>query len=111
MSRVALAAPVAFIAFAAMFAAPAHADLVDNSFLAALSNAGISYGAPANTVALGQSVCPKLVEPHPSFDSVVADIRDNTGMSNDMAGSFALIAIGEYCPAVMSPLVPSRLQA
>lgn len=96
---------------AATLAAPAHADLIDNSFLAALSNAGISYTAPANTVALGHSVCPMLVAPHQSFDSVVSSVADTTGMPTDKAGTFALIAIAQYCPAMISPLLPLRLQA
>ena len=61
----------------------AHADLIDNSFLAALSNAGIPYSAPASTVALGHSVCPMLVGSQQSFDSVVSNVADNTGMSAD----------------------------
>ena len=109
--RVALAAPVGAIALAVTLAAPARADLIDNSFLTALSNAGISYSAPANTIALGHSVCPMLVEPYQSFDAIVSSVADNTGMSNDMAGAFALIAIDEYCPAIMAPLIPGRLQA
>lgn len=109
--RVPLAAPIGLIVVAATLAAPAHADLIDNSFLTALNNAGISYSAPASTIALGHSICPMLVEPHQNFDSIVSSVADNTGMSTDMAGAFALIAIGEYCPAIMSPLMPRRLQA
>jgi hypothetical protein len=106
-----LAAPVGVVVVAATLAAPAHADVIDNSFLAALSIAGIAYSAPASTVALGHSVCPMLVESQQGFDSVVANVSDNTGMSADAAGTFALIAIGQYCPAMMSPLLPLRLQA
>jgi hypothetical protein len=86
--------------------------LVDNAFLAALSNAGITYSAPASTLALGHSVCPMLVGTQQlSFDSVVSNVADYTGMSADQAGRFALIAIGEYCPAMMAPLLPLHLQA
>jgi hypothetical protein len=104
-------AAVGAITVAATLAAPAHADVVDNSFLAALSNAGITYGAPATTIALGHSVCPMLVEPQGNFDSVVSSVADISGMSKDVAGAFALIALSEYCPAIMSPLVPRRLRA
>lgn len=107
-----LTAPAGALVYAATLAAPAHADLVDNAFLAALSSAGIAYTAPASTVALGHSVCPMLVAPEQySFDSVVADVADQTGLSPDTAGKFALIAIGEYCPAMMAPLLPLHLQA
>ena len=111
MIRVRLAAPVGVLVTAATLAAPAYADMIDNSFLAALSNAGISYSAPASTVALGHSLCPMLVGSQQSFDSVVSDVTDNTGMSPDAAGRFALIAIGEYCPAMMAPLLPLHLQS
>ena len=111
MSRVPFAAPVGVLVAAATLAAPAHADMIDNSFLSALTDAGISYSAPATTVALGHSVCPTLVGSEQSFDSVVSDVADNTGMSPNNAGRFALIAIGEYCPAMMSPLLPLHLQA
>ena len=111
MIRVPLAAPVVVLVTAAAFAAPARADLIDNSFLSALTDAGIFYSAPASTVALGHSVCPMLVGSQQSFDSVISDVADNTGMSPDNAGKFALIAIGEYCPAMMSPLLPLHLQA
>ncbi len=106
-----LAAPVGALVLAATVTAPAHADLIDNSFLAALSNAGIAYNTPASTVALGHSVCPMLVGSQQTFDSVVSDVADNTGMSSDTAGKFALIAIGEYCPGMMAPLLPLHLQA
>ena len=111
MIRVLLAAAAGWITVAGTSGAPAHADLIDNSFLAALSNAGISYSAPASVIALGHSVCPILVQPQGTFDSVVDSIVDSTGMSNDLAATFTLIAIAEYCPAMMSPLVPHRLQA
>ena len=52
------------VATAISLAAPAHADpLTDNSFLSALTNAGIGYNDPASTQSLGQSICPMLVEP------------------------------------------------
>lgn len=111
MIRVRRAAPAGALALAAVLAPPARADLIDNSFLAALSNADIPYSAPASTVALGHSICPMLVGSQQSFDSVVSTVADNTGMSTDKSGTFALIAIGEYCPAVLAPLLPLHLQA
>lgn len=103
--------PAGLITIAATLAAPAHADLIGNSFLTALTNAGIAYGAPAHTIALGESVCPMLMEPGRTFDAVNASVVDSTGLSNEVAGMFTLISIAEYCPAVMSPLFPHRLQS
>ena len=43
-----------------------------NAFLRALTNAGVPFSQPDSTMALGQSVCPMLVQPGGSFDSVVS---------------------------------------
>lgn len=93
-----LAAPV--------LAAPAHADdAVNNAFLSALTNAGINYGNPTDTVALGQSICPMLVEPGKNFAKVAQTIRggDNS-ISPDMAAFFTGIAISMYCPQMVSSI-------
>ena len=98
-------------ALAAAQAAPIHADLMGNAFLRALTNAGIPVSQPDSTMALGQSVCPMLVRPGGSFDSVISAMIDQSGMSYERAGAFAIIAIATYCPEVLAPLLPHRLQA
>jgi hypothetical protein len=94
---------------AATLAAPIRADMMNNAFLMALTNAGIRYGQPATAMALGQSVCPMLFQPGGSFDSIEAKVANDSGMSHDMAGAFTLIAIATYCPAVLAPLLSNRL--
>lgn len=90
------------VATAVSLAAPAHADpLTDNSFLSALTNAGIGYGDPASAEALGQSICPMLVEPGKSMASVYSTVSNN-GISPDMAAFFTGIAISMYCPSMMT---------
>jgi hypothetical protein len=98
-------------AAAATLAAPIRADMMGNAFLAALTNAGVPYSQPATTTALGQSVCPMLFQPGGTFDSIASKVADNNGMSHDVAGVFTVIAIATYCPAVLAPLLPNRLQA
>jgi len=98
-------------ALTATQAAPIRADMMGNAFLLALTNAGISISQPARTMALGQSVCPMMVQPGGSFDSVVSAMADGNGMSHDTAGAFTIIAIATYCPAMLAPLLPNRLQA
>ena len=95
---------------AANWAAPIHADMMGNAFLTALSNAGISYSQPATTMAWGRSVCPMVIEGR-SFDSVAARMSEISGMAHDAAGAFTIVAIATYCPAVIGPLLPNRLQA
>jgi Protein of unknown function (DUF732) len=92
------------VATAVTVAAPAHADpITDNSFLSALTSAGIGYNDPASTEALGQSICPMLVEPGKSIASVYSTVTNN-GISPDMAAFFTGIAISMYCPSMMSSL-------
>ena len=92
------------IATAVSLAAPAHADpLTDTSFLNALTNAGIGYNDPASTQALGQSICPMLVEPGKSLASVYSTVTNN-GINPDMAAFFTGIAISMYCPSAMTSI-------
>jgi hypothetical protein len=91
------------VATAVTVAAPAHADPTNDSFLSALSNAGIGVNDPNATTALGQSVCPMLVEPGKSFASVASSVG-NQGISPDMAAFFTGIAISMYCPSMMTSL-------
>ena len=95
----------------AALAAPVHADLMGNAFLRALTNAGVPVSQPDSAMALGRSVCPMLVEPGGSFDSVIAAVADGNGMSHDVAGVFTVIAIATYCPALLAPLLTDRAPA
>jgi hypothetical protein len=98
-----LTGAVAVVTAAITTAVPAHADPINDSFLSALTNAGVGYNDPAATVSLGQSVCPMLVEPGKSFASVASTVGNN-GISPDMAAFFTGIAISMYCPSMMSSL-------
>jgi hypothetical protein len=100
-----LTVAAALVITAATLAAPAHADTIDDSFLDVLNNAGVTSNDPAGTVALGQSVCPMLVEPGKSFASVASNVgAAPNGVSPDMAAFFTGIAISMYCPSMMGSL-------
>ena len=88
---------------AAVLAAPSQADTVDQTFLTALTNGGLNSANPANTVALGQQVCPMLVEPGKSLASVYSTVSNN-GIPPEMAAFFTGIAISMYCPQMMSSI-------
>lgn len=79
---------------AASCAAPIQADMMGNAFLTALTNAGIAYDQPATTVALGRSVCPMVVAPGGTFESITSRMAEINGMSRDMASTFTIVAIG-----------------
>jgi len=95
-----LAGSAGLLTAAAAFAAPAEANPVDDNFLGALTNAGINFGHPGGALTLGQSICPMLAKPGGSFVSAVERVKGN-GMSPDMAGMFATIAIQAYCPSMI----------
>jgi Protein of unknown function (DUF732) len=98
------------VAVAVTVAAPAHADPTNDSFLSALSNAGIGFNDPNATASLGQSVCPMLVQPGQSFASVASSMG-NQGISPQMAAFFTGIAISMYCPQIMSGLGDGSLMS
>jgi hypothetical protein len=99
-----LTATLVGAATAISLAAPASADpITDNSFLDALTNAGIGYNDPASTEQLGQSICPMLVEPGKSLASVYSTVSNN-GINPAMAAFFTGIAIQMYCPSAMSSI-------
>jgi hypothetical protein len=101
---ISLAAAAALATAVTALAAPAHADAIDDSFLSALSGAGVHYQDPAGTAALGQSVCPMLSKPGGSFASAASNVVGNNGMSPAMAEMFTSIAISMYCPSMMASI-------
>ncbi|BBX96288.1 DUF732 domain-containing protein [Mycobacterium lacus] len=106
-----LAVTAGVLGAAATWPAPTRADMMGSAFLTALNNAGISYSQPAGTMALGRSVCPMVVAPGETFDSITSRMAESSGMSRDAAGAFTIVAIATFCPAVIAPLLPNRLQA
>lgn len=89
-------------------AAPAQADLVDDTFLSALNGAGLNLGS-ADALALGQTVCPMLSQPAGSFASAASSITGAGSMSPEMAAMFTEIAVAVYCPQVLSSVGGGQL--
>ncbi|KUH80398.1 MULTISPECIES: DUF732 domain-containing protein [unclassified Mycobacterium] len=94
---------VGLAAVATTVAAPAQAEPIDDSFLAALSDAGVAFDNPTDTVALGRSVCPMLVEPGKNVARVYSQVADN-GVPPEIAAFFTGIAISMYCPQAISSI-------
>lgn len=93
----------ALIAGATALAAPAHADTVDDAFIAALNQAGIKFDNAELATQMAKSVCPQLVGPGKSFGSAVAQVQGN-GIPPQMAAFFAGVAVKMYCPAMMKSI-------
>ena len=97
----ALTLGVGLAAVATTVAAPAQADPTDDAFLAAIRGAGVAVNNPVDMVALGQSVCPLLVEPGKNVAKVYSQVADS-GVSPDIAAFFTGIAISMYCPQMLT---------
>ncbi|MBY0441083.1 MAG: DUF732 domain-containing protein [Mycobacteriaceae bacterium] len=95
----ALVASVMFMAGIAV-ATTATAEpgaVIDDGFLNALNNAGITYRSAPQAVAAGQAVC-GLMESGMSGIDVLNEVKNsNPGFTLDSAAKFAAIAAHEYC--------------
>src|ERR1700744_4452847 len=85
------------ITVATGLSAPGGADPSDDNFIDALSHAGIEYGEPGNAMAVGQSICPMLMQPGGNFAAAASGVA-HRGMSPQAARMFTTIAIRTYCP-------------
>ncbi|MGV0848795.1 DUF732 domain-containing protein [Mycolicibacterium phlei] len=82
-------------------AAHAQTDSLDDAFLAALTDAGMTFTNPVDMVKLGESVCPMLVEPGKSLAKIYTRVSDS-GIPPDLAAFFTGIAISTYCPQAIA---------
>src|SRR5258705_5800575 len=98
-------AAVAFgvLAAAAASIAPASADEGNDAFLNALSGAGVGFGDPNTTAALGQAICPMLAQPGGNFAQAASTVT-GSGIPPGMAGLFTTIAIQMYCPTMVNQM-------
>ncbi len=99
MSRMWAALVVVVAALGPLAAAPsAHADAVDDAFLAALTAKGIHFGSPDKAVIAGHEVCDEI-DNGKTPAQVASTVEANSGMDGYHAGYFVGAAIRAYCPA------------
>ncbi|MBW0013935.1 DUF732 domain-containing protein [Mycobacterium sp.] len=82
-------------------AAPAHADSVDDAFLAALQAAGITYPDPARVIGAARWVCQAVGQGTAMADVVKTVQAQNTRLQGDNAAKFTAIAATAYCPEAL----------
>ena len=98
MSRVWAGLVVVLAALAPFAAAPvAHADAVDDAFLAALTAKGIHFGSPDKAVIAGHEVCVEL-DNGKTPAQVASTVQANSDLDGYHAGYFVGAAIRAYCP-------------
>jgi Protein of unknown function (DUF732) len=87
-------------------AAPAHADDTDpgndQSFLAALKQAGLTYQDPDRAVAAGKKVCDLVGGGMTGVDIVKNLEQANPGFAGNGAAKFTAIAAEAYCPSELT---------
>jgi Protein of unknown function (DUF732) len=83
-------------------ATPAHADSADDSFIASLKEAGITYSDPDAVVGAGKWVCDKVSGGTDMSDVVKTLTTKNTSLNPDKASKFATLAANAYCPDAVS---------
>ena len=82
-------------------AAPAHADGMDDQFLAALQATGVTFPDPARAIAAGRWGCQAVGQGTQMVD-VVKTVEDrNPGLREENAAKFAAIAATAYCPSAL----------
>jgi hypothetical protein len=81
-------------------ATPAQADPdPDASFLAALSDAGITYQCGPDAVGIGRRACQLMDQGHSEPDVIKGMTEQNAGFTTDAATKFTQIAESIYCPS------------
>jgi len=79
-------------------AVPAHADSTDDSFIASLNAAGITYSDTDAAVGAGKWVCDKVGGGTDMSTVVKTLTTKNASLNPDKAAKFAAIASSAYCP-------------
>jgi len=83
-------------------AAPAYADSTDDSFIASLKAAGITYTDQDAVIGAGKWVCDKVSGGTDMSDVVKTLTTKNTSLNPEKASKFAAIAANAYCPDAVS---------
>jgi hypothetical protein len=88
---------VALLSLAAVAAPTAHADVVDETFLAALKSKGINFASPQAAIIAGHQVCDELDLGRQPSD-VANDVTKNSNLDGYHAGFFVGVSIAAFCP-------------
>jgi hypothetical protein len=88
---------VALVSLVGVATPTAHADAVDNNFLAALKAKGINFATPQAAIVAGHEVCDELDLGRQSSD-VANDVTKNSNLDGYHAGFFVGVSIAAFCP-------------
>jgi len=93
---------VALLSLLAGVATPAaHADLIDNAFVAAVKAKGIDFASPQAAIIAGHEVCDELDLGKQKSD-IVSELMTNSNLDGYHAGFFVGASVAAYCPRYRS---------
>ena len=92
-----LGAVVALLGLAAVASPTAHADAVDNAFVAAVKAKDIQFASPQAAIHAGHEVCDELDSGKQTSD-VANEVMTNSNLDGYHAGYFIGVSIAAYCP-------------
>ena len=88
---------VALVSLVGLAAPTAHADAVDNNFLAALKAKGINFASSQAAIIAGHEVCDELDLGRQTSD-VATDVTKNSNLDGYHAGFFVGASVAAFCP-------------
>jgi hypothetical protein len=108
-----LVVTLAIAAAAALWPAPAHADVASDAGSSALNGVGIGNNGPVSTAiaGVGQSICPMLVQPGSKLASMATQMSGHNGLAPTIAGWVATMVIQSQCPGWMTSLANGQMPA
>ena len=95
------------LAVAIGLAGPARADSTDDSFIASLQAAGLTFSDPGKAVGAGKWVRDSVGQGTRMPDVVKTLLSKNSALSQDKANQFAAIAATTYCPSAITTTGPN----
>jgi len=93
------------VAAAPLTAAPAHADMADDAFIAALNAAGVKYENATVAKAVARGVCPQIKKGGKSLAWVISGMT-TSGIPRQVATTMAGEAVKAYCPDMIKSVLP-----
>jgi hypothetical protein len=108
-----LVVTLAIATAAALWPAPAHADVLGDAGGSVLNGVGIGNNGPLSTAlaGIGQSLCPMLVQPGGQLASMATQMSGHNGLAPTIASFVATTAIQTQCPGWMTSLANGQMPA
>jgi hypothetical protein len=89
-----------FLSGALVSAAPASADQMDDAFVAALPQAGITMSDPGTAIGMARTMCAGL-DSNQTVPVLALQVMRDTNFSPRQAGFFIGLSVAAYCPRYM----------